>query len=145
MRRSVRQMYIGIQKYWIRVWTGMCGNITDSPIHPFDHLCDHSALLRPCRYVFLCAKPPWRPLDRSRLSHHKFGMHCRVISHPSQLFLLSKELSNTIFSCLLILTVGHLVASRHLTVSWYDTTCCHRAVRKYHAVQLNALHLSAYD
>ena len=44
-------------------------------------------------------------------------MHCRVIFHPSQLFLLSEELSNTIFSCLLILTVGHLVASRHLNVS----------------------------
>ena len=61
------------------------------------HLCDRFALLRPCRYVFLCAKPPWQPLDRSRLSHQKFGMHCRVISHPSQLFLLSEELSNTIF------------------------------------------------
>ena len=47
----------------------------------------------------------------------KFGMHCRVIFRPSQLFLLSEELSNTIFSCLLILAVGHLVASRHPNVS----------------------------
>ena len=83
------------------------------------HLCDHSALLHPCKYVFLCAKPPWQPLDRFRLSHQKFGMHCRVIFRPSQLFLLSEELSNTIFSCLHILTVGHLVASRHLNVSLF--------------------------
>ena len=36
---------------------------------------------------------------------------------PSQLFLLLEELSNTISSCVLILTVGHLVAPRHLNVS----------------------------
>ena len=35
----------------------------------------------------------------------------------SSLFLLLEEVSNTIFSCVLILTVGHLVASRHLNVS----------------------------
>ena len=29
--------------------------------------------------------------------------------------------------------------------SWYDTICWHRTIRKYHAVQLNAFHLSAYD
>ena len=87
-------------------------------LHSFHamHQCDHSALLRPCQYMFLYAKPPWQPLDRFRLSHQKFGMHCRVIFRPSQLFLLSEEPSNTIFSCLLILTVGHLVASRHLNV-----------------------------
>ena len=51
------------------------------------------------------------------LSHQKFGMHCQVIFCPSQLFLLLEEVSNTIFSCVLILTVGHLVASRHLNVS----------------------------
>ena len=88
-------------------------------LHSFHamRLCDHSAPRHPCQYVFLCAKPPWQPLDRFRRSHQKFGMHYRVIFRPSQLFLLSEELSNTIFSCLLILTVGHLVASRHPNVS----------------------------
>ena len=88
-------------------------------LHSFHamRLCDHSAPHHPCQYVFLCAKPPWQPLDRFRRSHQKFGMHCRVIFRPSQLFLLSEELSNTIFSCLLILTVGHLEASRHPNVS----------------------------
>ena len=62
-------------------------------------------------------KTSMEPLVRFRRSHQKFGMHCRVIFRPSQLFLLSEELSNTIFSCLLILTVGHLVASRHPNVS----------------------------
>ena len=86
--------------------------------------CTHSTLcacaitpLHPCQYVFLCAKPPWQPLDPFRLSRREFGMHCRVIFRPSQLFLLLEELSNTIFSCVLILTVGHLVASHHLNVS----------------------------
>ena len=61
--------------------------------------------------------------------------------------LLLVELSNTIFSCVLIPTVGHLVASCHLNVSRFVIrrhllSSCNR---KYHAVQLNAFHLSAYD
>ena len=90
-----------------------------SYLHSFHamRLCDHSAPHHPCLYVFLCAKHPWQPLDRFRRSHQKFGMHCQVIFRPSQLFLLSEELSSTIFSCLLILTVGHLVASCHPNVS----------------------------
>ena len=84
-------------------------------------LCDHSAPRHPCRYVFLCVKPPWQPLDRFRWSHQKFGMHCRVIFvHPNS-SLLSEELSNTIFSCLLI--------SDSRTIWW------HHAIRMYHAMR----------
>ena len=50
-----------------------------------------------------------RRLDRPATGH--------LSSIPTQLFLLSEELSNTIFSCLLTLTVGHLEASRHPSVS----------------------------
>ena len=81
------------------------------------HLCHHSDLLNPYQYLFPYAKPPWQPIDHFCLSHQKFGMHCQVIFRPFQLFLLLKKVSNTIFSCVLILTVGHLVASRHLNVS----------------------------
>ena len=43
-------------------------------------------------------------------------------------------------------TFGGITPSERITLrDQYDTTCCHRADRKYHAVQLNALHLSAYD
>ena len=51
------------------------------------------------------------------LSQQNFGIHCQVIFRPFQLFLLLEEVSNIIFSCVLILTVGHLVASRHLNIS----------------------------
>ena len=54
-----------------------------------------------CQYVFICAIPSWQPIDRSRPSHQKFGMHCRVIFRPSQLFLLLEKFWNTIFlACL---------------------------------------------
>ena len=81
------------------------------------HLCDHSDLLHLCPYVFPCAKPSRQPLDHFPLSQQNFEIHCQVIFRPFQLFLLLEEVSNIIFSCMLILTVGHLVASRHLNVS----------------------------
>ena len=48
-------------------------------------------------------------------------------------------------SCVVILTVLHLVASRHLNVSRFliQHNYCHCTIRKYHAVQLNAP--SAHD
>ena len=82
----------------------------------FKKASDHHLGLLFC-LLFLCAKPLWQPLDPFRLSRREFGMHCRVIFRPSQLFLPLEELSKTIFSLVLILTVGHLVASRHLNVS----------------------------
>ena len=78
-------------------------------------------------------------------------MHCQIIFRPSQLFLLLEELSNNIYSCLLTLTVvQNLARSNQLYVSRFVMqrqlyVYCHRTARKYHAAQLEAFQLSAYD
>ena len=68
---------------------------------------EHPALLRICQYVFPHVKPPWQPPNHFHLLLRVFGMHCRIICRPSQLFLFLEELSNIIYSCLLTLTVVH--------------------------------------
>ena len=87
-----------------------------------------------------------RLLDHFHLSHQKFGINCRVISRPLQLFLLLEEVSNIIFSCVRTLTVGHLVASCHLNISCFLIQ--HRLLPSHHLEicrPANAFHLSAYD
>ena len=64
----------------------------------------HSAL-HLCQYVFPHIKPPWPPPNHFHLLLRVSGTHCRIVCHPSQLFLFLEELSNIIYSCLLTLTV----------------------------------------
>ena len=63
-----------------------------------------------------------------------------------------EEVSNIIFLRACPDNIRHLVASRHLKhindITLRDTTLATPiapCTRKYHAVQLNAIHLSAYD
>ena len=66
---------------------------------------------------------------------------------PLQFFLLLEEVSHTI--CLVCFSWQfpdwwhHAIRTYH--ASWYNTCYCHRTTKKYHTVQLNAFHLSAYD
>ena len=66
---------------------------------------EHSTLLRLCQYVFPHVKPPWQPPSRFHLLLQISGMHCLIICHPFQLFLLLEELSNITYSCWITLTV----------------------------------------
>ena len=86
--------------------------------------------------------PSWQPLlCHFRVSHQTFGIHCQAIFRLFQLFLLFEEVSNTIFYCVLILTIGHhgsITPSERITLcDRYNTSYCHRTARKYHVVQLN--------
>ena len=99
-----------------------CSNFSS---HPILHLSsqsmyrrEHSALLQLCQYVFLHVKPPSQPPNHFHLLLQISGTHCQIICHPFQLFLLSEELSNITYSCLLTLTVvRNLVRSNQLNVS----------------------------
>ena len=70
--------------------------------------------------MFPHVKPPWQPPNHFHLLLRVSGMHCQIICRPSQLFRLSEELSNIIYSCLLTLTVvQNLVRSNQLNVSHF--------------------------
>ena len=85
---------------------------------------EHSALLHLCQYVFPHVKPPWQSPNHFHLLLRVSGMHCPIICRPSQLFLFLEELSNIIYSCLLILTVvQNLVWSNQLNVSHFVIQC----------------------
>ena len=110
----------------LRLLSG-CSNFSS---HPIFHLSsqdmyrrEHTALLRLSQYTFLHVKPPWQPPNHFHLLLDLlqiFGMHCQIICHPFQLFLLLEELSNITYSSLLTLTVvKNLVKSNQLNVSHF--------------------------
>ena len=101
-----------------------CSNFSS---HPILHLSsqsmyrrEHSALLQPCQSVFPHVKPPLQSSNHFHLLLLISGMHCQIICHPFQPFLLLEELSNITYSCLLTLTVvRNLVRSNQLNVSHF--------------------------
>ena len=77
--------------------------------------------------MFPHIKPPWQTPNHLHLLLQISGIHCQIICRPFQLILLLEELSNVIYSCLLILTVKivlilpvkKLVRSNQLNVSHF--------------------------
>ena len=103
------------------------------------HLCDHFDL-QPCQYVFPYAKPLWLlPLDHFRPSHQKFEIHCQVIIPTLPAFFVQAYPDSR--------TPDGTKPSERITLR--DITPLYTVIEpsdnNYHAVQLNAFHLSADD
>ena len=114
------------------------------------HICDHSDLLHPSQYdcvplritsmatsrSFSSVAPEiWNALPGHLSSIPTLPPFRRCLEHH---FVLRAHPGSR--------TPGGNSPSERITLP--DTTpctCCHRTIGKYHAVQLNAFHLSAYD